>query len=54
MVSDSIMDAVQLLTPYLEDTSHRLGEKTIYFDGWCRLAASVVLRAIVEDIPRAI
>ncbi|VAH24110.1 unnamed protein product [Triticum turgidum subsp. durum] len=47
---NTIKEAVQEIIPYLEDTSNA-AHKAIYFDGWDGMAASVVLRAIVEDPP---
>ncbi|EMS52445.1 hypothetical protein TRIUR3_28184 [Triticum urartu] len=48
--SATVEEAVQLIIPFLEDTSSR-AHKNIYFDGWRGLAASAVLRAIVKDPP---
>ncbi|XP_044969740.1 uncharacterized protein LOC123429819 [Hordeum vulgare subsp. vulgare] len=47
---DTIEEAVQTVIPYLEDTSSA-AHTAIYFDGWCGLAASAVLRAIAQDPP---
>ncbi|XP_048553927.1 uncharacterized protein LOC125534925 [Triticum urartu] len=50
---NTIKEAVQEIIPYLEDTSNA-AHKAIYFDGWNGLAASAVLRAIVEDPPQSL
>ncbi|CAL5018316.1 unnamed protein product [Urochloa decumbens] len=50
---DNIQEAIQALIPYLEDTSYA-AHKAIYFEGWCGLAASAVLRAIADNPPSSL
>ncbi|CAN6210403.1 unnamed protein product [Urochloa humidicola] len=48
----TIKEAVQCITPYLEDTSQP--SQHIYFDGWRGLGASAVLTSIAEDPPPSV
>ncbi|KAL6841080.1 hypothetical protein ACP4OV_029049 [Aristida adscensionis] len=45
-----VEEAIEVILPYLEDTGSSAC-KAIYFDGWDGLAASAMLRAIVELPP---
>ncbi|CAL5074874.1 unnamed protein product [Urochloa decumbens] len=48
----TIKEAVQCITPYLEDTSQP--SQHIYFDGWRGLGASAVLTSIAKDPPPSV
>ncbi|XP_066327223.1 uncharacterized protein [Miscanthus floridulus] len=48
----TVKEAVQCITPYLEDTSQP--SQHIYFDGWIGLGASAVLTSIAEDSPPSV
>ncbi|KAG0523287.1 hypothetical protein BDA96_07G110500, partial [Sorghum bicolor] len=48
----TVKEAVQCITPYLEDTSQP--SQHIYFDGWRGLGASAVLTSIAEEPPPSV